>query len=243
MFHLWPPAEPDAYRGTQHRFLPPLPALVPRLVAIAILAVVYLAMTIAITAGLFTSLDLQVAAAAHAAWQPALHTIFQVIALLGGIELTTILMVGLFLFLLRRGFGSDALGIAVVFITANLLELFYKRSLYHPGPPLSIAQADGPSLTHAVVSQIAYNSFPSGHVVRAVLVYGLFAFVIRRLAASTLVRALAVPLAVVVIVVVSFDRIYLDVHWESDVIGGLILGAIALLAGTVWLDRPRKPEN
>jgi len=27
------------------------------------------------------------------------------------------------------------------------------------------------------------------------------------------------------------------------VIGGLILGSIALLAGTVWLDRPRKAEN
>ena len=42
---------------------------------------------------------------------------------------------------------------------------------------------------------------------------------------------------------VSFDRLYLDVHWESDVIGGLLLGAIALLAGTVWLDRPKKVEN
>jgi membrane-associated phospholipid phosphatase len=199
-------------------------------------------MTIAITAGLFTSLDLQVAAAMHAAWQPALHPIFQVIALLGGIELTTILMVGLFFFLIRRGLGSDALGIAVVFIAANLLELFYKYTLYHPGPPGSIAQADGPSLTH-VVPRIAFNSFPSGHVVRAVVVYGLLAFVIRRLAPSPLARAVAVPVAIVVIVLVSFDRIYLDVHWETDVIGGLILGAIALLAGTVWLDRPRKPEN
>ena len=41
----------------------------------------------------------------------------------------------------------------------------------------------------------------------------------------------------------AFDRLYLDVHWESDVIGGLLLGAIALLAGTVWLDRPRKADN
>ena len=49
--------------------------------------------------------------------------------------------------------------------------------------------------------------------------------------------------------VLAFDRLYLDVHWESDVIGGIILGAIGLVAGTVWLDRPRriprpkKPEN
>jgi membrane-associated phospholipid phosphatase len=41
----------------------------------------------------------------------------------------------------------------------------------------------------------------------------------------------------------AFNRLYLDVHWESDVLGGVLLGAIALLAGTVWLDRPKRPEN
>jgi len=49
--------------------------------------------------------------------------------------------------------------------------------------------------------------------------------------------------AIAIIVLMVFDRLYLDVHWESDVIGGLILGSIALLAGTVWLDRPRKADN
>ena len=77
-------------------------------------------------------------------------------------------------------------------------------------------------------------------MLRAVIVYGLLGFVIRRLSPSPRIRALAVVGAVVVIVLVSLDRLYLDVHWESDVIGGLVLGAMALLAGTVWLDRPRK---
>jgi undecaprenyl-diphosphatase len=56
-------------------------------------------------------------------------------------------------------------------------------------------------------------------------------------------RASVAPVAIAVVVLVAFDRLYLDVHWESDVIGGLLLGAIALLAATVWLDRPRKAEN
>jgi membrane-associated phospholipid phosphatase len=157
------------------------------------------------------------------------------------VELTTILMVGLFFYLLRSGFGSDA-WVVLVFIAGNALEFFYKYTLYHPGPPRSLAQTDGPSLTHGLVSPL-FNSFPSGHVIRAVVVYGLLAFVVRRMAPSPIARALAVPIAIAVIVLISFDRIYLDVHWESDVIGGLILGSIALLAGTVWLDRPIKPEN
>jgi len=67
--------------------------------------------------------------------------------------------------------------------------------------------------------------------------------VINRLSSSPRVRRLAVVGAIAIIVLMVFDRLYLDVHWESDVIGGLILGSIALLAGTVWLDRPRKADN
>jgi membrane-associated phospholipid phosphatase len=80
-------------------------------------------------------------------------------------------------------------------------------------------------------------------VVRTVIAYGLIAFVVRRLAPWRVARDLAIPLAVVLIVVEAFDRLYLDVHWESDVIGGLFLGAIALLSATVWLDRPRRTDN
>lgn len=199
-------------------------------------------MTMTIPVGLFNGLDQQVAQAMHAAWQPSLHFLFQAIAELGGFELTTLLMLGLFIYLWRGGFGSDA-WVVGIFMAANALEVLYKYNLHHPGPPRSISQADGPSLTEVFVGTGAANSFPSGHVVRAVVAYGLLAFVVRRLAPSPIIRRLSIPVAIVLIVLLSFDRLYLDVHWETDVVGGLLLGAIALLAGTVWLDRPRKTEN
>ncbi len=199
-------------------------------------------MTIAITAGIFTSLDHQVAEAMHGLWQESLHTLFQLIAELGGLELTTILMLGLFIYLWRGGFGSDALVVAA-FVGAVMLELVYKFLFFHPGPPRSLWHRDGPSLTDLLAGNGLGNSFPSGHVVRTVVAWGLLAFVISRLAPSRAVRMLAIPVAIVIIVAVAMDRLYLDVHWESDVVGGLLLGGIALLAATVWLDRPRKPEN
>ena len=212
------------------------------MVAIAIFAVAYVAMTMTLAAGLFASLDRNVGQAMHDIWNESLHVIFRGVAELGGLELTTLLMAGLFLYLWRNGFGSDAL-VVIAFIGAVGLEVLYKFLLYHPAPPHSISHTDGPSLTDLLQGTGAGNSFPSGHVVRAVVAYGLIAFVVRRLATSPLIRAAAIPVAVLLVVLVSFDRLYLDVHWESDVIGGLLLGAIALLAGTVWLDRPRKAEN
>jgi membrane-associated phospholipid phosphatase len=220
-----------------------LPAITRRLVAIGVLGVGFIGVTIAITAGAFDGVDLEVAQAMHDAWLPSLHPLFQAIAELGGLEVTTILMLGLALYLWRSGFGSDAL-VFLVFIAAQAFELFYKLNLHHPQPPRSLAEQDGPSISEAFSSAAGVgNSFPSGHVLRAVIVYGLLAFVIRRLSPLPVVRSLAAIGAIAIVVLVVFDRLYLDVHWESDVIGGLVLGAIALLAGTVWLDRPRKPDN
>lgn len=178
----------------------------------------------------------------HNAWDPPLHPLFQVIAELGGVELTSVLMIGLTVYLWRGGFGSDAL-VFIVFLAAEGFELFYKYTFHHPRPPHPLAQTDGPSLSELSNSIGFGNSFPSGHMMRTVIVYGLIAFVVRRLSLSPLAATLAAPVAVVIIVLIAFDRLYLDVHWESDVIGGLLLGSIALLAGTVWLDRPRNVEN
>jgi membrane-associated phospholipid phosphatase len=204
-----------------------------------VLGVAFIALTLAITAGVFNSLDLQVAQATHDLWQPSLHPLFQAIAELGGFELTTILMLGLSWYLWRSGFGSDAL-VFVVFIAAQAFELFYKLNLHHPQPPRSLMEADGPSITELFTNSAGIgNSFPSGHMIRTVIAYGLLAFVIRRLSQSPRVRALAAAGAVAVVVLMAVDRLYLDVHWESDVVGGLILGAIGLLTATVWLDRPR----
>jgi membrane-associated phospholipid phosphatase len=222
--------------------VPAVERLVPRLIAIVVLSVAFVGLTIAITAGLLTSLDHQVAEATHGVWQESLHGLFQVIAELGGLELTTILMLGLFIYLWRGGFGADAL-VVLAFAGAVALEVFYKFLFFHPGPPRSISHRDGPSLTELFTGSGLGNSFPSGHMVRAVVAYGLLAFVVRRLAPSRVVGLLAIPVAILIIVILAFDRLYMDVHWESDVIGGLLLGGIALMAATVWLDRPRKTEN
>jgi membrane-associated phospholipid phosphatase len=239
---LRPSAFPRADRRPQLCLLPPLPALTNRLVALAVLVVAFVGLTLIVEAGWLGTLDHDVLLAMSGAWSESLHPLFQLIAELGGLEVTSILMLGLFIFLWRGGFGADALAV-LAFPAAVLLELVYKVALYHPGPPRAIAHRDGPSVTDYLTGPSNLNSFPSGHMVRAVVAYGLIAFVVRRLAPWPVARALAIPVAVVLIVVEAFSRLYLDVHWESDVIGGLLLGAIALLSATVWLDRPRKADN
>jgi len=197
----------------------------------------------ALAGGLLNPLDKQVLQAMSSLWSEPLHPLFQAIAELGGLEVTTLLMIGLAVFLIRGGFGADA-WVVLVFVAAQVLEVLYKANLHHLGPPRSVSHADGPSVTELVSSTGPLaNSFPSGHMVRAVIAYGLTAFVVQRLAPWPLARSLAIPVATAIIVLVAFDRLYLDVHWESDVVGGVLLGAIGLVAGTVWLDRPLTTDN
>jgi undecaprenyl-diphosphatase len=217
--------------------------LIPRLIAIAALAVTYLVLALAVALGWLAGPDRAVEQTLAQYWRPSLHVVFQAIAELGGLELTTVLMIAFVVFLIRRGFPADA-WVFLAFVAAQAFEIFYKAQLYHPEPPAAVAQDDGPSITELLGgSPGTHNSFPSGHMVRAVVVYGLIAFALRRLAPWPWARALALPAAVVIIVLLAFDRVYLEVHWESDVIGGIILGAIALVAATVWLDRPQRAEN
>ena len=220
-----------------------LRALVPRLVAIAVLAIGFQVLTVIVSLGWLTTPDHDIEQAMAMAWDPPLHPLFQAIAILGGVEVTTLIMVGLVVYLWRRGFPADAF-VFVAFLAAELFEVLYKSNLTHPRPPSSVAHGDGPSISNLLEPAAGlHNSFPSGHMVRTVLVYGLLAFVIRRLAPWPWARNLALPLAIVVIVVLAFDRLYLEVHWESDVIGGILLGLIALVSATVWLDRPQPADN
>ena len=219
-----------------------MPALAPRLLAIAALSLAFVGLTMLISGGVLTAFDHEVGQAMHRAWNESLHGVFQAVAELGGLELTSLLMLGLFIYLLRGGFGWDSL-VVLAFAGAVALETLYKFLFFHPGPPRVLSHPDGPSITELIEGSAIGNSFPSGHVVRAVVAYGLLAFVVRRLSPSATVRAAAIPVAILVVVLVAVDRLYLDVHWQSDVVGGLLLGLIAALAGTVWLDRPRKIDN
>jgi membrane-associated phospholipid phosphatase len=212
-------------------------------VAIAGLAIGFQVLTVAVSLGWVNMADHDVEQAMSTVWDPALHPLFQGIAMLGGVEVTTLSMVVLVVFLWRRGFPADAF-VFIAFLVAEAFEILYKSNLVHPAPPATVAHTDGPSIS-SLLEPVAgsHNSFPSGHMVRAVLVYGLLAFVVRRLAPWPWLRNLTVPLVIVVIVLLAFDRVYLEVHWESDVIGGILLGAIALVSATVWLDRPQRAEN
>ena len=82
---------------------------------------------------------------------------------------------------------------------------------------------DRPTLDNALLPA-AGGSFPSGHTLVAFAFYGFIACYAVRHVRIRLVKTLIIAGAVLVILGISFSRIYLGVHWPSDVIASLALG-------------------
>ncbi|MEU1543973.1 phosphatase PAP2 family protein [Actinacidiphila glaucinigra] len=88
------------------------------------------------------------------------------------------------------------------------------------------------------VDSAAFAAFPSGHATTAALVCGaLLWLLLLRVPARSPWFVAACAVAFVSVVGVGFTRVYLGVHWPSDVLGGWLLAA-AVLTGTAALCEP-----
>ena len=74
-------------------------------------------------------------------------------------------------------------------------------------------------------------SFPSGHTTTATTLFGLCAYLAFIHVKNFNYRNIIIGLALLIIVLVGISRIYLGVHYLSDVIAGLLLGVMWLLLG------------
>jgi undecaprenyl-diphosphatase len=68
------------------------------------------------------------------------------------------------------------------------------------------------------------SSFPSGHAMSSVIVYGTVAYLAARLQQNLASRILTMMTAALMIAAICFSRLYLGVHYPSDVAAGLVIG-------------------
>lgn len=84
-----------------------------------------------------------------------------------------------------------------------------------------------PSLEHLVTENSF--SFPSGHAMSSMLFFGTIIFLLFQMKNKNL-RYLLQGLGVLCLILIGLSRIYLGVHYVSDILGGWLLGATWLLA-------------
>ncbi|WP_415930783.1 phosphatase PAP2 family protein [Zhenpiania hominis] len=155
---------------------------------------------------------------------PALTEVLKVITYMGNWQTITLLCIVLLLFRktrLRYGVPVSA-GAIFVTIFNRIIKLIFKRP--RPEESLHLIEEGG-------------YSFTSGHSITSMVVFGLLIYLVRkyvrnRKAANILTAALAVPW-----IFIGLSRIYMGVHFPSDVLAGWALGAAVLVGIIVIVEK------
>jgi undecaprenyl-diphosphatase len=153
---------------------------------------------------------------------------------LGGVGILSFITVAVVIFLVLQGKHRTAAFVVAAIASGMLLSFALKSGFDRPRPDL---------VPHG--SRVYTASFPSGHSMMSALVYLTLGTLLARIQPRRRLKVYIVALAVLITLAVGTSRVYLGVHWPTDVLAGWAAGACWAMACWVlvfWLQRRRRLE-
>lgn len=151
---------------------------------------------------------------------------------LGGYAILTLLTIAAVAYLLMTGRRAAALLVLAAIVGGTLLSTGLKMGFERPRPDL---------VPHA--TRIYTASFPSGHAMLSAITYLTLGALLTRVEKSRRIKAFIMGLAIAMTLLVGISRVYLGVHWPSDVLAGWSVGAAwAALCWFVALQLQRRGQ-
>ncbi|NOU94304.1 phosphatase PAP2 family protein [Paenibacillus sp. LMG 31456] len=153
---------------------------------------------------------------------PLLTNIMKFFSFIGSGNVVAILVIIIAVYL-YKGLGHRRE--LVLFIGVNIGSGLLNKALK------TVFQRARPTI-HQIVEEAGY-SFPSGHSMGAFTLYGVTAFLLWRHTSPAINRVVLIIISSLMIVAIGISRIYLGVHYPSDVVGGYLASGF-WLAISIW---------
>ena len=145
---------------------------------------------------------------------------------IGGSTVLGLVVLSVVGFLLLQTRYRTALVVMTTAISGEVLNTAMKAAFNRPRPSI---------VPHLRV--VFSTSFPSGHAMESAIVYLTLGAILMRAAESRLTKAYIMGIATLLTMLVGVSRVYLGVHYPTDVIGGWIIGFV--WASICWLAAQR----
>jgi undecaprenyl-diphosphatase len=145
---------------------------------------------------------------------------------IGGPTVLGLVVLSVIGFLLLQTRFRTALFVAATWLSGEIVNSALKNAFNRPRPTIV------PHLREAFST-----SFPSGHAMESAIVYLTLGAILMRVAESRLTKVYCLGIAVLLTVLVGASRVYLGVHYPTDVLGGWIIGFV--WASICWLVEER----
>jgi membrane-associated phospholipid phosphatase len=187
-----------------------------------------MAVTAAVAARWTAALDRSVALATAAGHTMLLNALALNLTALGSAPVIALAAVAVAAYAISAGRPRIVLAVLwtpLAFATNEVMKLL----VHHPRP------------TSAMIALPDSFGFPSGHSAAASALYLTLALVAAGAEPRPAVRRLLIGLGVGIALVVAWSRVYLGVHYLSDVVGGLLLGSAGAVAAAGYVTASRRP--
>ncbi len=167
-----------------------------------------------------TAVDRAVSLALHRLDSPFMDAVMLGFTFLGSFPAVAAVVVAAAIWRVRSRDRRSAVALVLVAAVTELLNFALKQAFQRPRP----------SLFHEIATLHSY-SFPSGHAMASAAVYGSVATVLAR-AYPAQRRAILLG-ACSLVLLIGLSRVYLGVHWITDVLAGWAAGAFIALAASI----------
>lgn len=153
---------------------------------------------------------------------PLLTSIMKIFTYIGSGTFIAILSIIVLFFLFKRtGQRSELYLFIATILGSNILFSVLKMFFHRARPDL-----------HRLI-EISGYSFPSGHATMAMTVYGILSFLLWRHITTKIGRTILIISSSIMILMIGVSRIYLGVHYPSDVIAGYFTGGF-WISVAIW---------